>query len=520
MSGEAPVFIGLDAGTSVIKAVAFEADGRQIGVASRPNSYAVLEGGGVEQDMARTWADAAAVVKALVDRTPGLAARCVGLAVTGQGDGTWLVDAEGEPVHDGWLWLDGRAAREAREIVAGEGGGLIYETTGAGVTVCQMRTQLLWMKRHAPELLARAATALHPKEFLYLRLTGARATCPTEGVFTFGDFRTGAYSDAVIEALGLEDLKRLLPPIVDGAKAAHPLTAAAAAATGLKPGLPVTLGYVDVMCCAFGGGLHDAAAQPGMTILGSTGIHMRFAPDASAVSLSPARTGYVMAFPGGALAQMQLNMAATLNIDWLLDAGRELLAAHGVTKDRAEMLAGLDAAVAAARPGAALYHPYISPAGERGPFAEPDARASFTGLAQGTGWFDMTRAVFEGLAFAARDCYGAMGPVPAEVRLSGGAARSGTMRKILSAALGAPTRGVAREEAGAAGACMIAALREGLHPDAQACSDAWVAPHLGALEPPDPALVETYAPLFEAFRATREALAPAWTDLADVRRGS
>jgi len=515
-----PVFIGLDAGTSVIKAVAFAGDGRQIDMVSRPNDYAVLEDGGVEQDMARTWTDAAAVIRALVERNAGLADRVAGLAVTGQGDGCWLVDADGEPVHRGWLWLDGRAGAEARAIEAADGAALIYERTGAGVTVCQMRTQLRWMQRHAPELLARAATALHPKEFLHLRLTGERATCPTEGVFTFGDWRARTYDEDVIAALGLSDLRHLLPPIVDGATTAHPLQARAAAATGLPAGLPVTLGYVDVMCSALGGGLYDPAARPGMTILGSTGIHMTFAADASEVRLSPSRTGYVMAFPGGAYAQMQLNMAATLNVDWWLDAGRELLAAQGVERARAALLDGLDDRLMAARPGAALFHPYISPAGERGPFADPDARASFTGLAQGTGWFDMMRSVFEGLAFAARDCYAAAGPTPAEVRLSGGAARSAAARAILSAVLDRPLRTVAREESGAAGACMIAATREGLFPDLAACADAWVTPFMGAAEPPDPALVATYAPLFERFRATREALAPTWAPLAELRRAA
>ena len=517
MSGAA--LIGVDAGTSVIKAVAFEADGREIAVASRPNAWTTLPDGGAEQDMRRTWADVAAVLRELVETNPGLSARTAALAVTGQGDGCWLIDAEGAPVHDGWLWLDGRAGAEARAIAASPGADLIYRTTGAGVNVCQMRTHLRWMKAHAPALLARAATALHPKDWLYFRLTGDRATCPTEGVFTFGDFRTRAYSDAVIAALELDDLKRLLPPIVDGARKAGALTAQAAAQTGLTQGLPVCLGYVDIMCTALGAGLHDPAARPGLTVLGSTGMHMNFAADAGAVRLNPDRCGYVMAFPGGAYAQMQTNMAATLNVDWLLDLARGVLEAEGVTRSRAELLEGLDARVLAARPGAALYHPYISAAGERGPFAEPDARASFTGLDQSVGWFDMARAVFEGLALSARDCYAAMGPIPAEVRLAGGAARSAAARRILAATLGASVRVVRRAEPGAAGAVMMATLQQGLYPDIDACVAAWVTPHLGAAEPPDPDLSALYDRLYPVYRATREALAPVWRDLAAARRG-
>ena len=124
----------------------------------------------------------------------GLGERALALAVTGQGDGTWLIDANGEPVHDGWLWLDARAAAEAREIEASAGIDTIYRTTATGVNVCQMRTHLRWMKRHAPDLLGRASTAMHCKDWLYFRLTGVRATDPTEGLFSFGDFRTRTYS--------------------------------------------------------------------------------------------------------------------------------------------------------------------------------------------------------------------------------------------------------------------------------------------------------------------------------------
>ncbi|MEM1345395.1 MAG: FGGY family carbohydrate kinase, partial [Pseudomonadota bacterium] len=365
------LLIGVDAGTSVIKAVAFDTEGRQVALASLPNTYEALPGGGVEQDMARTWADTAAVLRALGEKIEGLPARARALAITGQGDGTWLIDRDGLPIHNAWLWLDARAAACAREIAASEVMATIYAQTATGLNVCQMRTQLAWMKRHAPDLLARAATALHCKDWLYFRLTGVRASDPTEGVFTFGDYRARTYSDAVLDALDLTDLKALLPPLLDGTRETHPLSPEAARATGLPEGLPVCLASVDIMCSALGAGLYNADVQPGLTVLGSTGMHMRFVPDAEAVVLNETQSGYTMAFPGPAYAQMQTNMAATLNIDWVLDLAREVLATEGVARTRADLIAGLDERVLGARSGGVLYHPYISTAGERGPFAEP-----------------------------------------------------------------------------------------------------------------------------------------------------
>jgi erythritol kinase (D-erythritol 1-phosphate-forming) len=93
-----PLLIGIDAGTSVIKAVAFTPDGKQVGAAALPNHYDMLPDGGAEQDMANTWADTARVLRMLGGQVQGLPSRALALAVTGQGDGTWLIDKNYEPV--------------------------------------------------------------------------------------------------------------------------------------------------------------------------------------------------------------------------------------------------------------------------------------------------------------------------------------------------------------------------------------------------------------------------------------
>ncbi|MDE0113897.1 MAG: carbohydrate kinase [Albidovulum sp.] len=512
------LLIGIDAGTSVIKAVAFDLSGRELASASRRNQYKTLPNGGVEQDMRRTWNDTVAVLKELADSELNISSRALALAVTGQGDGSWLVDADGEPVHDGWLWLDSRAAEEAKEIAESEGIESIYRHTASGVTVCQMRTHFLWMKRNAPELLSKAATAFHCKDWLYLRLTGDRATDPTEATFSFGNFRKRQYSDEVLEALGCEDLKRLLPPIVDGAEEHGTLLPAIAEATGLPSGIPVSLGCIDVLCAAIGAGLHDRDAMPGLTVLGSTGVHMRFVENADKVVLNPDRTGYTMPFPGEAYAQMQTNMAATLNIDWVLGIAQQLLSSEGVEKTASDLLKHLDEKVLAADPGKTIYHPYISSAGERGPFTEPSARASFTGLDQTVGWFDLVRSVYDSQALAARDCYAAMGEIPSEIRIVGGAARSVAIRKLLASALRSPVRTLERDEAGAAGAAMIAAVCQGKFEDISEATRCWVDPILQPHEYPDPDLANAYDTIFEAYVATRKSLRATWEAQAQMRK--
>ena len=509
------VLIGIDAGTSVMKAVVFTLDGQQLESFAIANSYQTLANGGVEQDMNRTWADCAACLRGLAGKVPSLAARTASLAVTGQGDGTWLIDKSGEPVAPAWLWLDARAAPWVETFRASPAGRRHFELTGCGLNACQQGPHLAWMQTHTPEILARATTAFHCKDWLYFRLTGERATDPSEALFTFGDYRTRNYSDEAIDALGLARRRSLIAPIVDATVQQHRLCASAAAQTGLMAGTPVALGFVDVVCTALGGGLYDPPVSCGCTIIGSTGMHMRFAGGAGQVTLNAHATGYTMAFPvPGQYAQMQSNMASTLNVDWLLDQAICVLASAGIERQRKDLLEGLDERVGGAEPAQLLYHPYISEAGERGPFVDPSARASFIGLHSRHTDADLMRAVFEGLAFAARDCYAAMGPLPKEVRLTGGAARSNSLRAITSAVLGATVRTSSRKEAGAAGAAMIAAVGAGQYQTMADGVAEWVTPHLGHLEAPDTELSALYDATFPVYVASRETLAPIWRRLA------
>jgi erythritol kinase len=516
MTGE--LIIAIDAGTSVLKAVAFDLAGRQIAVASLPNEYVAGTGGAVEQDMGRTWNDCCAVLRCLGE-TLGDARRDVAaIAVTGQGDGTWLVDRGGHPVAPAWLWLDSRAAGIVEELAAAGVRHRLYRFTGCGLNACNQSVQLLWLERHRPALLDRATTAQHCKDWLYFKLTGERATDVSEGSFTFGDFRTRRYVPEILELLGLNARAGLLPPMIDGSRVTHPLSAAAAAQVGVAAGTPVSLGAVDVVCTALGGGLTEGAGRVGCSIVGSTGMHMRLVPDAARVELPSEPGGYTMAFPGSAaVARIESNMAATLNVDWIVDAGREAARLLGLETGRREALAAFDAQVPNARPGAALFHPYIHEAGERGPFMNALARAQLSGLSSGTGFADLVRAVYEGLAFAARDCYAATGPLPAEIRLTGGAARSASFRAVLASVLGAPVRELLREEAGAAGAAMMAAVAIGAFPDMNEAVARWVTPTLGEVVAPDPALAALYDRLFPIYVDARRAMPPLWSALAEAR---
>lgn len=512
------IIIGIDAGTSVLKSVAFTADGQQLAVAAIPNHYVTHADGAVEQDMGRTWDDAAATLRELGEKIPGLSSRLIAIGVTAQGDGMWLIDKDGEPVGPATIWLDNRAASIVEDYVSSTDYPAHYERTGTGLTVVQMSGKLAWMQRHRPEMLARATHSFHCKDWIYFKLTGDRVTDPSEANFTFGNYKTGQYQPDILDHMGAGNAKRLLTPVVDGTMESGKLSEAAARAANLKAGIPVCLGYIDIVTSGLGGGLFDPSGASGCTIIGSTGMHQCLRTTADAVQLNAERSGFTTIFPvPGMVAQMQSNMAATLNIDWLLDVARSVLESEGVERSRSELLNGMDQRLMAREPAKLLYHPYISRAGERGPFMDLAARAMFNGLDTTADYFDMMRGVFEGLAFAARDCYTVMGPIPREIRLTGGAARSKALRLILASVLNAGVRSVSREEAGAAGAAMIAAVQQKLFPDMTACAHTWVDPCLGDTTSPDSALASRYDKVFPCYMDARRAMRPVWRGLAKAR---
>jgi erythritol kinase (D-erythritol 1-phosphate-forming) len=522
---ERDLIVGVDAGTSVIKAVAFDLNGRQIAVASTPNRVLLGADGAAEQDLDGTWADTAATLRRLSERVPDLAARAVALAATGQGDGTWLIDAEGRPVGPAMLWLDARANREVQALREGPASQAIAARTGNALTSSMQSGQLLWLLAHQPERLARAQSAMHCKDWLFFKATAVRATSPCEGVYTFGNLRSLAYDDETLALLGLTALKRLLPPIVDGTRQHAPLTRAAAAETGLREGLPVVLPLMDVPLCVLGAGgvafdAQGALRRVGCSVLGSTGMHGWVTDDVEAIVPS-AEAGYTIAMPlPGLRVRLVSHMAATLNVDWLVNLlGSAAELAGGAALPRARMLERLDALVLSTAPGQAVYHPYIADSGERGPFVDATARAQLSGFSTTLGVAGFARAVFEGIALATRDCYVALGALPDEIRLSGGAARSPALRQLLASVTGRPVRVSNREECGAAGAAITAAISIGCHANVREMLPQWVDAYLDErVTAPNPRETAFYDQIYQQYREmTQRARAP-WRALAESRR--
>ena len=200
------MFVGLDMGTSIAKAAAFAEDGTALRVESKPISLGG-RGDHVEQDIEEVVRAATDVLTAVTDGgAPAL------VALTGQGDGLWLVDAEGKAVRPALSWMDGRAG----DLVAGwMGDGTaekMYRHTGNVLFPGSPGPLLAWLDRNEPESLDAATTAAACKDILHLRLTGERGTDLSDASVPFLDPRTRAYSPQALAALGVDHRAGLLPP--------------------------------------------------------------------------------------------------------------------------------------------------------------------------------------------------------------------------------------------------------------------------------------------------------------------
>lgn len=166
--------IGIDAGTSNVKAVLFDTAGKELAVESLENEPIYIGDVEVEQNMNLLWDKVALCIKNLVASGPAKAEEILGIGVTAQGEGIWLIDAEGQPVQDAILWCDGRATEEVRVVTEDEPqlGALIHRITGTPALTGTQLMLLSWMKNNRKEVLDQASHMLFCKDWVRYKLTG------------------------------------------------------------------------------------------------------------------------------------------------------------------------------------------------------------------------------------------------------------------------------------------------------------------------------------------------------------
>jgi hypothetical protein len=209
------VLIGVDAGTSNLKAAAFDLDGEQIEIATIENPVETPQSGWQEQNMTTNWKKTATVISEVVEDL-GDDHEILGIGITGQGDGCWLIDEEGDPVRDAILWSDGRASEIVDEWVENGKADVIREATGTDIFPGVALPIMQWLVENEPETLDEAETVFYCKDWLKFKLTGERTMDYSDATLPFLDIETREYSEEVQELVdydGVDDLKALMPAL-------------------------------------------------------------------------------------------------------------------------------------------------------------------------------------------------------------------------------------------------------------------------------------------------------------------
>lgn len=495
-----PVVIGIDAGTTAVKAVAFSSTGEQVAIAHRTVPLAYGSRGEVECDMVAIWD---AVARCLIEVTAALSGRSVqAVGVTGQGDGLWMLDASHRPVQPTPCWMDGRSRGRVADWEADGRAGAVLEVMGTATYAGLTPVLFAELAETIPDAMASVAYIISCKDWVRFNLTGVLGTDYSEASRGLLDVTAMEYSAVLAERLGVAPLRHLLTPPAASHTVAGYVTQTAALATGLPVGTPVAVGLLDVWACGLGLGAADDG--DGWLILGTTACVGVLLPDAA-----HRRSGLSMVMatgPGSQAVEFLAPTSSVPNLDW---AARTLGLA-GASHAELERLAES----AAPGSGGVLYLPYGAPLGERAPFLDPQASAAWVGLGYSTTTGQLVRAVYEGIAYALAECVEAL-KLDGDLVVAGGGSRSALLCQVLADVLARQIVHEEASEAGAVGAAITALVAIGHVPDLRTGAALFRSPRVTFA--PDPATADAHAEGRALLAQVRGALRPAWGALRHHR---
>ncbi|HBG64960.1 MAG TPA: xylulokinase [Treponema sp.] len=452
--------IGVDLGTSGTKTVLFDENGTP--VASQTIEYPLYQpqNGWAEQDPLDWWNAAAGSMKAVIAKSGIQPGDIKGIGISGQMHGLVMLDKAGNVLRKSIIWCDQRTAKECEEITAKVGAKRLIEITANPALTGFTASKIMWVKNNEPDIYAKCAHILLPKDYVRYMLTGEFATEVSDASgMQLLDVPGRCWSDEVLSKLGID--KSLLAKVYESPEVTGTVTAQAAALCGVAAGTPVVGGAGDNAAAAVGTGtVEDGIA---FTTIGTSGVVFAHT---SKLSIDP--KGRVHTFccaVPGAWHVMGVTQAAGLSLKWFRDnfCSPEMVTAAGMGKDPYYLM---DKQAERIPIGAdrLLYLPYLM--GERTPHLDPDCRGAFFGLSAMHTRQHMLRAVMEGVVYSQRDSVEVlrgMGVKINDMLACGGGGSSPLWRQMLADVYNCPVKTVASKEGPALGVAILAGVGTGIY---------------------------------------------------------
>ncbi len=538
------ILLGIDFGTGGCKVSAIDFAGNLVGEASSEYTTYHDHPGWSEQEPADWYAALRTSLAALAAKGVDLSV-CRACALDGSTHNAVLLDDDYRPIRRTIMWTDQRSVAECDQLRR-ERGDEIFRICYQMPAPTWTLPQLMWLRAHEPDVIARTRHVLFVKDYVRHLLTGEALTDRIEAQGTlFFDMAKQDWAPELVRLTGLSPEQ--LPRLVEPTDAAGFVTARAADETGLPKGMPVICGTSDSAAEDYGAG----AVEPDDLI-----IKLATAGNVNAMTSSahphPKTLTYAHVVPGMWYSVSATN-AAALCQRWLRDtfylparpedrtvkspaaqavsgasplsgpSALSQLSPGGALRpagplNAAGVYAAMDAEASTSPVGAGgvMFHPYLQ--GERCPYWDANLRASFTGVSISSTRGDFARALLEGVAFSLRDCFGTleeMGLPAKRIFLIGGGARSKLWSEIVCNVFNRPV--AIPEPADASfGAALIAGTGIGVYPDAKAAVNACL--HIGRRLEPDFNQAAAYDRLFARYKTVHDALAPVYAAKAAESR--
>lgn len=443
-------YLGIDAGTSKLKAGLVDQAGRLVALASSPVQIHQAQRGWSEIDMLDLWQRLTAMLEELARQHPDKIARLAAIGVAGQGDGYWPVTAAGEPAGPAILWNDTRA-KSLKAIPNDATDQLCREHFVTPLFPGAMPIILSWQMAHHPDQVAGTHKILHCKDWINFKLSGVLGSDFSDVSISLMDVRKSRFVPELVNALGLDGVQDKFPAPVPSSAVIGQVTAQAAGQTGLPAGTPVIAGSIDVAAVAVGMGVY----QPGdaCTIVGTTlcnEVILR-SEDLADPLLSGGALRHIS--DGNVLRFMATSSGASA-LDWVR---REVFCNESYQE--------IEARIQSVPVGSEhlFFHPYLY--GERAPFNDPFASGGFFGLMASHSRSHLARAAYEGLAFSMLHCYKNLPGRFARIVVGGGASKSAVLCQMIADCMGVPIVRPEYEELGILGMANTMAYALGHSPD-------------------------------------------------------
>jgi xylulokinase len=456
------MFLGVDVGTGGTRAVLIDRTGRL--VASFASEHQAIRSehiGWAEQEPEDWWRAAREAIAGAMAASGSAGSEIEAVGLTGQMHGCVMLDRDGAVLRPALIWCDQRTQPQCDWLTEKIGFERLIELTCNPALPNFTLTKLLWVREHQPEIFARIAHVLCPKDYVRYRLTGEFAIDMQEASGTLLlDVANRRWSPEVAEAAGIP--MEWLPRLFEGPEVCARISGAGSGATGLVAGTPVVAGAGDQGAGAVGMGI----LTPGSVsaTIGTSGVV--FAATDSPIKDRLGRLHTFCHAAPGRWHVMGVTNGAGLSLRYFRDTFSPGSSYEELTALAAEAPAGCDGL---------MWAPYLF--GERTPHLDAEARAAFVGITASHARAHFVRAVLEGVAFSLQDTltlFEELGIPVKSIRLGGGGARGSLWRQIQADVYGQSVELLEAEEGGAFGAALLAGTGVGAWPDVESACAATV----------------------------------------------